>query len=325
MDSAATHMIVVSILEARNIYKFDASKSSKEVIFVEARFNNESLISDQVPLGNTNPKLMTKLCWELNRKWFQTFRKERKPIKLQCFIENDLNDKRLIGYTILDLRSVQELTEPKFEWRPLLNTKYKGPSHLRPELLLALQFIPSCEEHDVCTFDDCNTPSITQDKNFFALDDLENDINVLIKDGVYCIWDASKHYPPECSCRLTLSIFLSNCTNLYKLVKLPTKIEESPSFHFELNLFRNKIQSETFFDLRNCDMRAKKIDFDLDIDHISTLRSYFDLQPTLEVQLCDQKSNIYGFLTISLAQLFSDQSNEHCFNKIKGAFQVSFN
>ena len=111
---------------------------------------------------------------------------------------------------------------------------------------------------------------------------------------------------------------------LYKLIQLPAKVEELSSFYFKINIFRNTFKTEIFSNLDSLDLKAKQIDFHLDIDHISTLKSYFDLHPTLEIQLCNQKSNIFGFVSIFLTHLFSNQSNDDLVNIIEGTFQVFY-
>ncbi|XP_074592934.1 centrosomal protein of 120 kDa-like isoform X2 [Brevipalpus obovatus] len=144
MESSDSHMIIVSILEARNVFK-DNYKCN-DYLLVEARFNNESLLSDRKLVTSPSVELLTELCWELDRKSMQSLRKERKPIKLYCFLENeDQSEKQQIGYIVLDLREAQESHEPRFTWRPLLQSKYRGLSTNRPQLLVCLQFIKEGE------------------------------------------------------------------------------------------------------------------------------------------------------------------------------------
>lgn len=146
MESCDSHMIIVSILEARNVFK--DNYKDKDYLSVEARFNNESLLSDRKLVTSPSVELLTELCWELDRKSMQSLRKERKPIKLYCFLENeDQSEKQQIGYIVLDLREAQESHEPRFTWRPLLQSKYRGLSTNRPQLLVCLQFIKEGEDH----------------------------------------------------------------------------------------------------------------------------------------------------------------------------------
>ena len=116
-------------------------RSDKSCICLEARCNKEILTSDRIALKQTNPEISTELCWELDRKCLHMFRIERQPIKLQCFaLESDNVEKNFLGYIVLDMKGAQEGEEPKFEWKPLLSSKYKGPSSERPpELCLALR------------------------------------------------------------------------------------------------------------------------------------------------------------------------------------------
>lgn len=95
-------------------------------VVLEARFNEQVLRSDAIPIFDSHPKLHTELIWQMDRKSLHLFRIERKPIKLQCFIEwQRFQERQLVGYTVFDLRNTQDGDRTKFEWKTLLNPKYR--------------------------------------------------------------------------------------------------------------------------------------------------------------------------------------------------------
>lgn len=340
MDNSS-HMIIVSILEARNIFK--ENYKCKDYVLVEARFNNESLLSDRIPLVSANPELLTELCWELDRKSLSILRKERKPIKLQCFLENeDQSEKELVGHIVLDLREAQESDEPQFFWRPLLHSKCKGPSRSRPELLLCLQFLKE-EEYDknavpnddndgenadnYVSSDFYTNDSVSTNKgphkglvelNHLDNDDLEMDINVCFKDGSIHIWDSKSSSNNSQKQNHTLSIVILKSSNLHKLLKLPAKLKEVILFHFKVNVFGISLRGNDFTDLRTDQARNENIRFYLTIDHLSTLKSYLQIH-SLEIQLCDNKNKVLGFTTINIAKVVSNELQK---SNISSSFQV---
>src|SRR2546426_776911 len=82
------YLLCVAIKEGRNFSISDAvddAKNSK--VFIEVRFNGETLRSDPVSFATTKPKFGSELAWKVDRKSLHLFRIQRKPIKLQCFIQ----------------------------------------------------------------------------------------------------------------------------------------------------------------------------------------------------------------------------------------------
>lgn len=53
----------------------------------------------------------------------------------QCSPTNKIE---LIGYTVIDIRTAQESEQPRYQWLPLLNPKFRKSSYNRPEIQLAL-------------------------------------------------------------------------------------------------------------------------------------------------------------------------------------------
>lgn len=171
MDSPK-YLVVITLVEGQNFTLPDCviDKTAQATVFAEARFDNEPLRSDPVKLTNTNPEFVTELAWQLDRRSLHQFRVERRAIKLQVFLQTspikksskdgttlsptgsnstclEANQTHLVGYTIIDIRAAQEHKQQKFEWRPLLNPKFRKPSYSRPEIQLAVSLI-KCEENE---------------------------------------------------------------------------------------------------------------------------------------------------------------------------------
>ncbi|KAI1301380.1 Centrosomal protein [Halotydeus destructor] len=197
MDLDGSHLIVVAVIEGKNFEcpgDHDSAQSEKRkyVSYMEARFNGEVLVSDAIELRSSEPQYNTELAWELDRKSLHLFRIERTPIKLQCFIEDtERQVKRFVGYLVLDLRTAQDEKNTKFAWKPLLNSKYRGPSHMRPELLCSLQLLKG---------DNGNTQKalLSPPKNYISslenatANMFENDLRVKVSNGYHKIWDSKK-------------------------------------------------------------------------------------------------------------------------------------
>lgn len=168
MDSPK-YLIIITLIDGQNFTVPDGSPDRVEAtVFVEARFGNESILkSDPIKLVNSNPEFVTELAWQLDRKTLHQLRVERRAIKLQVFLQtkerkkprrsirkdvdtspqtdatqnddsNATHKVELIGYTILDIRSAQDRDQPKFQWLPLLNPKFRKSSYNRPEVQLAV-------------------------------------------------------------------------------------------------------------------------------------------------------------------------------------------
>uniref|UniRef100_A0A6G1SD35 Centrosomal protein n=1 Tax=Aceria tosichella TaxID=561515 RepID=A0A6G1SD35_9ACAR len=157
------YLVIITLIEGQNFtVPSGAPDKIEATVFAEARFGNESVLrSDPIKLTNSNPEFITELAWQLDRKSLHQLRVERKAIKLQVFMQtkerkkptrlsdtssNATDDKsdethkvELIGYTILDLRSAQQIEHPnQFRWCPLLNPKFRKSSYNRPEIQLAI-------------------------------------------------------------------------------------------------------------------------------------------------------------------------------------------
>lgn len=158
------YLVIITLIDGQNFtVPSGAPDKIEATVFAEARFGNESVLrSAPIKLVNSNPEFITELAWQLDKKSLHQLRVERKAIKLQVFMQtkerkkatrlsdtssNSANDNKsdetnnieLIGYTILDLRSAQEIEQPNhFKWCPLLNPKFRKSSYNRPEIQLAI-------------------------------------------------------------------------------------------------------------------------------------------------------------------------------------------
>lgn len=158
------YLVIITLLDGQNFtVPSGAPEKIEATVFAEARFGNESVLrSDPIKLTNSNPEFSTELAWQLDRKSLHQLKVERKAIKLQVFMQtrerkknprlsdtsssvtddsktNETHKIELIGYTILDLRSAQQIEQPnQFRWCPLLNPKFRKSSYNRPEIQLAI-------------------------------------------------------------------------------------------------------------------------------------------------------------------------------------------
>lgn len=192
MDSPK-YLIIITLIDGQNFTVPEGAPDKVEAtVFVEARFGNESILkSDPIKLINSNPEFVTELAWQLDRKILHQLRVERRAIKLQVFLQTKERKKpkrsnridhdkslqattsqaddssathkvELIGYTILDIRSAQERDQPKFQWLPLLNPKFRKSSYNRPEVQLAVTLSRIDEPTNETSQD---IPSALQDNN----------------------------------------------------------------------------------------------------------------------------------------------------------------
>lgn len=327
MDSHK-YLVVVTVHEGRNFelpdgYGAEKNQVDKYVAYLEARFNGEILVSDPIELTCLNPQFNTELAWELDRKSLHLFRIERAPIKLQCFVENvTTRQKKLVGYSIMDLRSAQSNDEPAFEWKLLLNSKYTGLAQKRPELFYALQlqkFDSDRAGNESIGFQSDAKEDESQDcLSSLDIYNFDKDLRVKLADGYHKIWDA-KSGKSEDDCRkfYNIGIVIASAANLNKLIRYPAKLDHPPQYNFRFSLFGSAFNTyNAFTDLVEPDIPPEKISFKVATTDLPTLKIYFELNPTLEVQLCDSNRMVIGFITLSLNGLI-DESN------IIGEFKVS--
>ncbi|XP_015190742.1 PREDICTED: centrosomal protein of 120 kDa isoform X2 [Polistes dominula] len=127
--------IVLSIKEGKGFEQI-----SQPTILI-ATLNGHSLKSDVIE-PNTNPQYATDLIWETDKISIRKMRCGQTPLKLECFVLKDHNNKEKIGYILLSIRSAQIIPnskelEPKSNWHTLLGLKNNFKAQ-KPELLLSL-------------------------------------------------------------------------------------------------------------------------------------------------------------------------------------------
>lgn len=300
-----TFLLVVCVKEAKNI-PIDVTNSSSTLI-LEARFHDEILASDPINLpltpggGDQHIDISAELAWILSRKSLHESKIKRVPIKLQVFLYNSkYQEKKFIGYHIFDVRCVQETVEPKFEWKPLLNSKYKGSSTRRPEINCALQV----------TRDDINLNQYTSLNHLEPCSKLIADLQVKETGDTFKIWDANKFNEDQCNEKYLLSVIIATVSN--NLDQFCTKVNckegANAPYSFQYTLFGKAFYTKHFyFDQPN--FPVERISFKIASTGLEDLKTYFDLNPMMEIQLCNsnnQSSIPLAFTSLFLKSLFTD-------------------
>lgn len=298
------YLIIVAVQEGRNIdvpdtFYHDSERQDLQ-IFLEARFDEEVLVSDGISFRSSHPDINTELAWEMDRKTLHQFRIERKPIKLQCFVENCSSGERLlIGYSILDVRSAQETSsgspEAKFEWRTMLNSKYKGDSKLRPELLCSLQLVRG--ESETTSY----KPEVHQSyasiessgTSFRSLDSIredqvEMDIQVKDSNGYFRIWDSKRCSEDDCHQKYQLSVVIASASHLQELLSQSSQVSSDAEYFFRYCLLGSIICTKPFSDVINPEIPPEKVTLKIEATDLHILKTYFSLNSRLEIELCQR-------------------------------------
>lgn len=382
MDSPK-YLIIVTLIDGQNFTVPDGIFDKIEAsVYAEARFGNESILkSDPIPLTNSNPEFVTELAWQLDKRSLHQLRVERKAIKLQVFMQtrdksktskqqtkeqapttngfqpNDTsatNKVELIGYTIIDIRTAQETQQPKFQWLPLLNPKFRKSSYNRPEVQLALVLNRIDDEAD-CSKQSPQSATSLPNPNFkkkmvecsdllsesntaessaegdqlyktcldFTLNSdqaendeiLENDIQIRSMDGYFYIYDIKD------SCKSTMN----DCDEKYKItVTIPFNSDlelllDDPhgEYYLSVNLFGTALKTECFEELTS--VVTKEVQFNIMTTHISVLNTYFGINSSLVIKLHQSSGEPLGLATIQLDQLCNLETNRR---SIEGIFAL---
>lgn len=310
MDSSPPFLIVVSVLQGRHFHLPSdqglGDQEAQDLVF-QARFLDEELLSDPVPLTSTSPPAFTELGWEVTRRGLHQVRVERKPIKLQAFQVNPLTDeKSLIGSCIFDIRSAQESLDPKFDWKPLLNPKFRGYSKTRPEILCALQLVRSDADDQSADNSLAETASITDPSL------LENDIQVREERGVFRIWDSRLSCEKDCDQMYSLSVSFTSVSQLRKLRPSGDYDgDQSQDYHFQITVFGNTFRSDEFpgdSDENFGHEVTASVCVQLAVQSISAIRAYFSLYPSIEVTLC-QDDRVLASAEVPVSQILRKNSS----------------
>uniref|UniRef100_A0A8C9U6P1 Centrosomal protein 120 n=1 Tax=Scleropages formosus TaxID=113540 RepID=A0A8C9U6P1_SCLFO len=280
MGSKAEQLLVVlSVVEGRQF-----PRRPRHELVVQAKFDGEQLATDPVE-HIEQPQFCTELAWELDRKTLQQHRLQRTPIKVQCFAVNSATSAReLVGYIILDLRSVQEVKKaPK--WHPLLNSKY---TKLKPAILLSL----------VLENDSKEAPEQVKAKDAPRRQGETIEDVVLREDEGY-----HQIGPPDCCTDFfVLSVTVAFATNLEQLIPCTMRLSlESPHFFFYYTLLGNDITSEPFETLISPSFEPERASVRVR-SSVQVFRAYLSQQPNLQIHLCCGNSSL-GSAEIPLANL----------------------
>uniref|UniRef100_A0A8C5H4F7 Centrosomal protein of 120 kDa-like n=1 Tax=Gouania willdenowi TaxID=441366 RepID=A0A8C5H4F7_GOUWI len=264
-------LVVVSILQGRHF-----PKSPSLQLVVQASFNGELLDTDPAE-HREQPLFNNELAWELDRKTLHQHRLQRTPIKLHCFAVDSVSKKReSVGYTVLDLRSVQEAKqEPR--WYPLLNSKYNKQ---KPALLLSLVL-----ENDTKPRKPSPDPfkaTKAPPRQGHAVDPMTDLEAVLIpQKGFYRVGPADR-----CTDMFILSVTLAFPSKLEQLIPTSMKLSSVGSeFFFYYSLLGSDVTSEPFHSLLSPDFEPDRAYVRIHSNkHI--LRLFLSQQPCLQVHLC---------------------------------------
>lgn len=287
---------MVCVKQVRNIAN-DSVTGPSTLIF-ETRFHDETLTLDplEVPLSTDDAiDVSSELAWILSKRSLHEAKIKRLPVKLQVYrFDSQSHEKKLIGYHIFDIRSVQELPAPKFDWKPLLNPKYKGSSSSRPEILCALQV----------TIDDTRTPaSVSPANGHPSAPQLMSDLQVKESDNVIKIWDAKETAETNCNQLFLFSIVIATVNNLDQFFSKITKEKgiSSSAVSFHYTVFGKFFHTKHFY-LDQPHFPVERITFKLVSNSINSIKTYFDLNPMLEITLCSKKDQ--SCIPLAFASLF---------------------
>ncbi|KPP68982.1 centrosomal protein of 120 kDa-like [Scleropages formosus] len=290
MGSKAEQLLVVlSVVEGRQF-----PRRPRHELVVQAKFDGEQLATDPVE-HIEQPQFCTELAWELDRKTLQQHRLQRTPIKVQCFAVNSATSAReLVGYIILDLRSVQEA--PK--WHPLLNSKY---TKLKPAILLSLVLENDSKEapEQVKAKDAPRRQGETIEGSPLLPSMGSGKLDVVLRE------DEGYHQigPPDCCTDFfVLSVTVAFATNLEQLIPCTMRLSlESPHFFFYYTLLGNDITSEPFETLISPSFEPERASVRVR-SSVQVFRAYLSQQPNLQIHLCCGNSSL-GSAEIPLANL----------------------
>ncbi|CAG2109420.1 unnamed protein product, partial [Medioppia subpectinata] len=317
-------------------------------VIIEARFNDTVLTSDAILITTSDPELKTELCFQVDRRQLHLFRIQRKPIKLQAFVVNsDSMDRQLIGYAVIDLRNAKNYSfQPKYEWKTLLNPKYKGSSSRRPQISIALlinrlddnqledninqeidrQLIGDNESIESISSKKSSSSAsgfehnLGFDSEFNNESDVENDIKIRFKDGFHHIWDEKHFSESDCNLNYNFSVTIAFGENLSKLLVNSQQTQTLKPFHFRYSFLGTTVKTKPFHDINSCDSEIERMAFNILTTDRNTLSVYFQLHQTIEIQFCDHFDMLLGFVAISLSQ-FTIQTKSS-FKPIEGSFML---
>ncbi|XP_063434844.1 centrosomal protein of 120 kDa-like [Mytilus trossulus] len=302
-------LVVISVLEGRRF-----PKRPKHKVIAEARFDGELLASDPVDHVEA-PDFTQELAWELDKKGLQQHRLQRTSIKIQCYAVDSVSTmKEVIGYVVLDIRSVQ--TKQTAKWYPLLHSKY---SKNKPEIKLSI-YLDDDKTGDQPSFKAREAPPRVIEDLAEGEGYLRTLQPVLVEDeGYYQIGPADK-----CKDSFVMSVTIGYANNLAQLIPSTQPLPSlATGYFFYFSLLGNDVTNETFQDLINPNFPAERASVKIK-SSVDALRIFLSSQPGVQVHLCCGDQSL-GNCEIPLNALIKKNSTEIHMKPvtIEGPFQLN--
>lgn len=306
---ADTYLVVVSIYEGRNF-----TSQAKSNVVIECKFDGELLSTDPVPC-TTGPDFTTELAWEMDRKALHQHRMQRTPVKLQCYVVDQITSAReSIGYILLDLRGVQTKPKPP-RWYSLLGKASKP----KPEVKIAM------------VLEDDSAPAGDGEQGFKAQDAPPRTI-VPISEGIpmEAVLNAEEGYfqvgadNPDCEIFI-LSTTVGAVHNLDQLVSGGDPLPNVTSgYFFYYTLFGSDITNDPFNDLISPNITPERATVRVR-STIGMLKIYFHQNSVLSVHLCCG-DYLLGTASAHFGELFTQPKLEALTREqitVKGDFELT--
>ncbi|XP_076104445.1 centrosomal protein of 120 kDa-like isoform X2 [Mytilus galloprovincialis] len=302
-------LVVISVLEGRRF-----PKRPKHKVIAEARFDGELLASDPVDHVEA-PDFTQELAWELDKKGLQQHRLQRTSIKIQCYAVDSVSTmKEVIGYVVLDIRSVQ--TKQTAKWYPLLHSKY---SKNKPEIKLSI-YLDDDKTGEQPSFKAREAPPRVIEDLAEGEGYLRTLQPVLVEDeGYYQIGPADK-----CKDSFVMSVTIGYANNLAQLIPSTHPLPSvATGYFFYFSLLGNDVTNETFQDLINPNFPAERASVKIK-SSVDALRIFLSSQPGVQVHLCCGDQSL-GNCEIPLNTLIKKNSTEIHMKPvtIEGPFQLN--
>lgn len=302
-------LVVISVLEGRRF-----PKRQRHKLVAEARFDGELLATDPVDHVEA-PDFTQELAWELDKKGLQQHRLQRTSIKIQCYAVDTVSTmKEVIGYVVLDLRSIQ--TKQTAKWYPLLHSKY---SKSKPEIKLSL-YLDDDKTGEQPSFKAREAPPRVIEDLAEGEGYVRSLQPVLVEDeGYYQIGPADK-----CKDNFVLSVTIGYANNLAQLIPSSQPLPATANgYFFYFSLLGNDVTNETFQDLINPNFPAERASVRIR-SSVDAFRTFLANQPGVQIHLCCGDQSL-GSCEIPLNTLIKKNSTEIYMKpvSIEGPFQLN--
>jgi len=285
-----TYLVVVSIHEGKN---FPAK--SKQKLVIECKFHGELLSTDPIPC-TPSPNFTTELAWEMDKKSLHQHRMQRTPIKLQCYMIDQLTKAHdSVGYILLDLRSVQTKPKPP-KWYPLLGKTEKPKPELKVSIIL---------EDDSANATQAFKANEAPPRTIIPMSDgLPMQAVLNSQEGFFQIGKDTA----DCEIFI-LSVTVGTACNLDQLISKDELIPPTSSgYFFYYTLFGSDIANDSFDDLLKPNITPERATVRVR-STISMLNMYFSHISEVSFHLCSG-DYVLGTATASYRELFTPSNIE---------------